>query len=120
MSVVGMVPSAEAHVAEQFRRTDPRYARRLDVEILHGDAAYPAITRNISLGGMFVETMNPLPLSTKVQIRFQVPTQPEPVLVEGEVRWLENGQGENPMGMGIRFQGMRAREVWALNRFFQG
>ena len=23
-------------------------------------------------------------------------------------------------GVGVRFQGLRAREVWALNRFFQG
>jgi uncharacterized protein (TIGR02266 family) len=116
---MGHVPSPEAHVVEQFRRTDPRYARRIAVEIIHADATHPATTRNISLGGMFVETTTLLPLASKIQIRFQVPTQPEPIVVDGEVRWVEKGQGEEPMGMGIRFQGMRAREVWALNRFFQ-
>jgi Tfp pilus assembly protein PilZ len=53
-------------------------------------------------------------------VRFQIPTQPEPIEVSGEVRWVEPGAAGQPSGMGIRFQGLRAREVWALNRFFQG
>jgi hypothetical protein len=55
-----------------------------------------------------------------LQIRFRIPTQPEPIEVSGEVRWVEPGEGDQLPGMGIRFQGLRAREVWALNRFFQG
>jgi type IV pilus assembly protein PilZ len=107
-------------VADHFRRTDPRYARRLDVEVIAGDVRRNATTGNISLGGMFVETTEPFPLQTKLQIRFVIPTQPEPIEVTGEVRWIEAGGPEQPAGMGVRFQGLRAREVWALNRFFQG
>jgi type IV pilus assembly protein PilZ len=107
-------------LSEHFRRTDPRYARRLEVEVLVGEDRQVATTRNISLGGVFVETTAPLPLQTRLQIRFRIPTQSEPIEVGGEVRWVEPGGGEQPPGMGIRFQGLRAREVWALNRFFQG
>ena len=107
-------------MADHFRRTDPRYSRRLDVEIVVGEMHKTATTRNISLGGVFVETDQLLPLATQLQIRFHVPTQPEVIEVGGEVRWIENGGPDQPAGMGIRFQGLRAREVWALNRFFQG
>lgn len=107
-------------MSDHFRRTDPRYARRLEVELIVGELKRIATTRNISLGGVFIETTEVMPLSTKLLIRFHVPTQPEPIEVGGEVRWLENSGPKQPSGMGIRFQGMRAREVWALNRFFQG
>jgi uncharacterized protein (TIGR02266 family) len=107
-------------VSDHFRRTDPRYARRLDVEVVVGDQKHTATTGNISLGGLFVETTNTFPLQTRLRIRFQIPTQPEPIEVSGEVRWVEPGGSGQPSGMGIRFQGLRAREVWALNRFFQG
>lgn len=112
--------TARQILSEHFRRTDPRYARRLEVEVLAGEQRTVATTRNISLGGVFVETTAPLPLQTRLQIRFRIPTQPEPIEVSGEVRWVEPGEGDQLPGMGIRFQGLRAREVWALNRFFQG
>ena len=84
-----------------------------------GGTIQKAVTRNISLGGMFIEAREALALSTAITVRFKVPTQPEPIEVSGEVRWVENNIGEGLSGMGVRFSGLRAREVWALNRFFQ-
>ena len=107
-------------MSDHFRRTDPRYARRLDVEVVVGNQTHTATTGNISLGGLFLETTQPLPLQSRLQIRFRIPTQPEPIEVSGEVRWVEAGGPNQAAGMGVRFQGLRAREVWALNRFFQG
>ena len=104
-------------LSEHFRRTDPRYDRRVEVEIIAGAARQSAVTKNISLGGMYIESSEPLPVLAKVVVRFRVPTQNEMVEVGGQVRWLEPG---SPLcGVGIRFDGLRAREVWALNRFFQ-
>ena len=100
-----------------FRRTDPRYTRLLEVEIVAGETRHAATTRNISLGGMLVETAHPLAVKTTVVVRFRIPTQSDMVEVAGEVRWVEPGSPLN--GVGIHFHGLRAREVWALNRFFQ-
>jgi uncharacterized protein (TIGR02266 family) len=102
---------------EQFRRTDPRYERRVEVQITAGDKTQVAHTKNISLGGMFAETNEMLPVQTAIQIKFHVPTQREAIEVGGEVRWIERSGGAPP-GMGVRFHGLRARDVWALNRFF--
>jgi uncharacterized protein (TIGR02266 family) len=106
-------------LVEHFRRTDPRYERRVEVEIVAAGRSLRVTTRNLSLGGMFVDIEEPLPEQTTIQVRFKVPTQPELVDVAGEVRWVEPATAGKLCGMGIRFQGLRARDVWALNRFFQ-
>ena len=107
-------------MAEHFRRIDPRYDRQLEIEVLFEGKKQISQTRNISLGGLYLESASPLPIGTTVQLRFQLPTQPEPVEVSGDVRWVvKKGAAGDQSGIGIRFQGLRARDVWALNRFFQ-
>jgi uncharacterized protein (TIGR02266 family) len=106
-------------LAEHFRRIDPRYERQLEVEVLFEGKKQTSQTRNISLGGLYLDSGAAMPIGTTVQLRFNLPTQPEPVEVAGDVRWVvKKGTGE-ASGIGIRFQGLRARDVWALNRFFQ-
>lgn len=106
-------------MAEHFRRIDPRYERQLEVEISFDGKKQTSQTQNISLGGLYLIAPGPLPIGATVQLRFTLPTQPEPVEVAGDVRWVvKKGDGEES-GIGIRFQGLRARDVWALNRFFQ-
>ncbi len=106
-------------VSEHFRRIDPRYERHLAVEVFFEGKKQTSQTENISLGGLYLDSPTSLPIGTTVQLRFELPTQPEPVEVTGDVRWVvKKGSGEQS-GIGIRFQGLRARDVWALNRFFQ-
>jgi uncharacterized protein (TIGR02266 family) len=105
-------------VAEHFRRIDPRYERQLDVEVLSDGKKLTSRTVNISLGGVFLESTASLDIGMTVQLRFQLPTQPEAVEVAGDVRWVVKKEGSHA-GVGIRFQGLRARDVWALNQFFQ-
>ena len=75
-------------LAEHFRRIDPRYDRQLEIEVLFEGKKQISQTRNISLGGLYLESASPLPIGTTVQLRFQLPTQPEPVEVAGDVRWV--------------------------------
>jgi uncharacterized protein (TIGR02266 family) len=107
-------------LAEQFRRIDPRYERQLEVEVLFEGKKQVSLTQNISLGGLYLTSPAPLPIGATVQLRFSLPTQPEPVEVAGDVRWVVSKGAGDESGIGIRFQGLRARDVWALNRFFQG
>jgi hypothetical protein len=51
-------------------------------------------------------------------MKFRVPTQAETIEVAGQVRWLETEEGRL-RGIGVRFDGLRARDVWALNKFFE-
>lgn len=107
-------------MVEHFRRTDPRYDRLLGVELVVNGQTVTASCRNLSLGGVFVEVVDPIPVQTTIQVRFRVPTQAEVIDVTGEVRWVEKPlEPGRATGLGIRFHGLRARDVWALNRFFQ-
>jgi uncharacterized protein (TIGR02266 family) len=106
-------------LAEHFRRIDPRYDRKLNVEVSCDGQNLTGRSLNLSLGGMFVECARTLPIGAPVTLRFKVPTQPEPIEVAGEVRWIVPPQvAAAQVGLGVRFQGLRARDVWALNRFF--
>ncbi|HXU73332.1 MAG TPA: TIGR02266 family protein [Polyangia bacterium] len=102
----------------EHRRSDRRYDRRVPIEFNHEGSGFAAHTRNISLGGVFIETDQTLPFGAKVSLKFHVPTQAEAIEVEGQVRWLEMDEGRL-RGLGVRFEGLRARDVWALNKFFE-
>ena len=106
-------------LAEHFRRIDPRYDRQLTVEVSCNGEEQIGRSRNVSLGGMYLEGRSALPIGATVNLRFHIPTQPEAVEVSGDVRWVVNTPGSAEVGIGVRFQGLRARDVWALNRFFQ-
>ncbi len=95
------------------KRTQQRFDRRVEVEVGHGGETRAMWTRNMSLGGLFLETEARPPMGTKVTLRFRVPTQKEPIEVGAVVRWAD----EN--GFGVQFDGLRARDVWALGKFFE-
>ena len=65
------------------------------------------IARNISCGGMFLETVEPFPLGTEVQIHFA--HAGESIVARGEVKnhyFFNYAEGPSPRslsGMGIRF-----------------
>ena len=100
----------------EHRRSDRRYDRQLAIDFVHEGQTYHARTKNISLGGVFIETDARLPYGARVQMKFRLPSQPEPIEVAGQVRWCESGDEMN--GIGVRFDGLRARDVWGLNKLF--
>ena len=100
----------------EYRRADRRYDRQVAIDFVYEGQSFSARTRNISLGGVFIETDAKLPWGARLRLRLRVPTAGEPIETEGQVRWCE--AGDEHAGVGVRFDGLRAREVWALNRFF--
>ena len=64
--------------------------------------------RDISLGGMFIETLTPAPFSAAVLVYLTLPGLRQEVVVRSTVRWTQ------PNGMGVQFGVMGARETHAL------
>jgi hypothetical protein len=95
---------------EQRRQTRHRVAVTVSLAV-DGEAAERVIT-NLSLGGAHVTHDPRLQHGTRVELTFHVPTQPEPIVIGGAVRWADDG------GAGIQLDGLRAKEVWSLNKFF--
>lgn len=82
---------------------------------------YAAIT-NISAMGIFVRTIDPLPIGTRVTLRFAPPQARESFVLGGVVQWVNavRPREDNPNpGMGIRFSSLtladRERIVEAIH-----
>jgi hypothetical protein len=80
-----------------------------------GAAAEPVEVelQNLSLGGAYLDFDRRLPLGTRVELQFQIPTQEEKIVVLSTVRWSTDS------GIGLQFDGLRARDVYALTKYFE-
>ena len=72
----------------------------------------PTTILNLSLGGAFV-AYRKVPMGTRVTLRFAVPTHEPQVEIGATVQWTDVA------GIGLQFDGLRAREVWALNKHIE-
>jgi uncharacterized protein (TIGR02266 family) len=80
--------------------------------------AEPARTRNIGVGGAFVESADPHPVGTRLRLSIDLPPSGRTVMVSGEVRWLCDGDTDPVHGMGVRFTGLSVEDLVALNEYF--
>lgn len=94
-------------------RSGTRFPARLDVELGLGGASLRATTRNVSFGGAFIDAPLTFSLGTRLQLRLTLPAELEPLEIGGVVRWVV------PDGFGVRFNGLRFRDVWTLGRFLE-
>ena len=61
------------------------------------------------------------PPGTPLALWIEVPNAPRPVEIEAEVRWVvsgDKGEGENDVGMGVKFSGLEVEQLLALNDYF--
>jgi hypothetical protein len=68
---------------------------------------------NLSLGGALLAAHGKLAMGQRIRISFHVPTIGDAIEVGATVRW------SNADGVGVQFDGLRARDVWALNEYFK-
>ncbi len=106
-----LLKEMQARVAAQASR-DRRDAARLDKLFpvwLEGDnGGGLGIARNISEGGMFVETRTPQPLGSQIRVTF--PADGAEMTAVAEVRYVchlmgrgRDGEASAVRGMGVRF-----------------
>ena len=95
------------------RRSSTRHDVSLAAKLTHEGNQRPATVMNISLGGALVSAGIKYSMGTHLQISFMVPTIEHPIEVGATVRWSDD------KATGLQFDGLRARDVWALNKFFE-
>jgi hypothetical protein len=100
-------------VAEN-RRTQTRHAVSLAAKLTINGAARECTVMNMSLGGaLFSLGTDRLAMGQRLDISFKVPTMDEAIEVGATVRWSDD------KATGVQFDGLRARDVWALNKYFE-
>jgi type IV pilus assembly protein PilZ len=87
-------------------RQEQRKPVRVFINYKTIDQFYSEIGTNLSLGGVFVKSSNPLPVGTEIKISFNIPQFGCYLESMGVV--VHNGTQENP-GMGIKFKGLSDR-----------
>lgn len=94
------------------RRTSTRHEVDLAITIVVGGARSEKRTMNLSLGGALI-AMQRLPMGQRVTLSFALPIAEEPIETGATVRWSTDDS------VGVQFDGLRAKDVWALNKYFE-
>jgi PilZ domain-containing protein len=95
------------------RRTSTRHPVSLPSKVAVDGTPRVCTVMNLSLGGALLSGSGKLPMGSRVHITFSVPTVEEPIDVGCTVRWSDE------TALGLQFDGLRARDVWALNKYFE-
>jgi uncharacterized protein (TIGR02266 family) len=106
--------------------SERRQARRVPVQIQIQyktvEGFFQDYIRNLSLGGIFIETAKPLPMNTKLRVEFCLPEMTDPITADGVVvHTLRVGENKNPSvsGMGIRFSELEPSSKRMLESYLQ-
>lgn len=103
------------------KRQSPRVRMQAQVDFESDDNFFNGFSANISDGGVFVATVNVLPLGTSVDIGFTLPTG-ERIECKGVVRWVREIDDKQPdvfPGMGVQFVDLEDRSAQAIETFIQ-
>ena len=94
------------------RRSNARHVVDLAATIqLHGASSEKRLV-NLSLGGAMI-AMRRLPMGERVTVSFKVPSLEHAIETGATVRWSTEDS------VGVQFDGLRAKDVWALNKYFE-
>jgi hypothetical protein len=98
---------------QKNRRSATRHEVSLAGQLVINGEPRPVTLTNLSLGGASVAAGGKLAMGLRVQISFLLPSAPDAIEVTATVRWSD------AKATGVQFDGLRAREVWALNKYFE-
>lgn len=94
----------------QDRRIDPRAPVEVEVHYRSAQEFLSAYTLNVSGGGIYIKTKEPLPLNHVVHLRFTLPGVARVFNLQGLVVWTNPfpSRSSFPSGMGIKFVNLDA------------
>lgn len=108
-----------APIAAAPGRSSARIPLHTQVDLSSDSNVFTGFSTNLSEGGLFVATVNLLPVGTPVDLTFTLPGNAK-VSVRGEVRWTRELDDRTPEvfpGVGVRFVELSPEAANALHRF---
>jgi len=90
------------------QRQHERISITIAVVVTHEGADLQAETRNVSAGGMLLESRAPVPFGAAVRVRAKLAGQD--IDIPATVRWVQG------TAIGVQFGSLRAKETWAINQ----
>lgn len=105
--------------AKRPQRISPRVKMQAVVDFHSDDNFFNGFSANISDGGLFVATVNVLPIGTQVDLSFSLPTG-EKIEAKGVVQWVREVNDKLPdafPGMGVQFAELNPTSASAIGSF---
>jgi c-di-GMP-binding flagellar brake protein YcgR len=96
-----------------YIRRATRHFVSIAAKIIVDGTSVEATLLNISLGGALASSTGKHTMGQHVTVSFKVPKLQHLIEIGATVRWADDN------GIGLQFDGLRARDVWALNEFFK-
>lgn len=84
-------------------RVHPRVELHVEVTLESGHNFYTGLSSNVSEGGLFVASDTPLPIGTRLLVRFALEGEAATIDAVCEVCWLRPRSADFPTGFGMRF-----------------
>jgi len=87
------------------KRVTPRFSTTIEITFKEPRSFCRAYLLNISNGGLFIKTEDPLSLESMVNIKLRLPEDKEEMEIKGRVVWTNPKGRKNsfPKGMGVQF-----------------
>ena len=90
------------------------------LKVRYGSDGATAVLRNLSEGGLFVESERPLEAGTPLSLELDPGEGQHSIALEGVVVWCrELANLDGPAGFGVRFRNLEAQEFTALIRVIE-
>ena len=99
------------------KRQGPRSSAIADVSFDHKGMHFQGRINDLSLGGMYIDTINPLPEGSSISFQFALPgdVSESPISGLGQVVWMVHMQG-----MGIGFTQLSDDDRERLRAYLSG
>lgn len=104
------------------KRKDSRAPLKILVDYRSKDLFRSDYASNISGGGIFIQTTNPLPIGTILELQLAFPDIPRLIKITGKVLWVrEYGKEEIAVpGMGIQFLDLKREDKAFIQMLVKG
>lgn len=102
------------------RRKHLRVPTRILIKYRSADQFFTDYIQNISRGGIFVPTQDPLPEDTRLEIAFALPDCDCLIITQGTVVHSISREGDNGVGtagMGIQFQALNEEDQQLIDAY---
>lgn len=96
-------PSASPAAVSPTRRTTRRVPCNTAMSVRNGAKVYRSRTLDISHGGIFLATEEPLEIGERIDMAFKIPGGDTTIRAVGKVCWIGKGGAEQVEGVGVKF-----------------
>lgn len=98
---------------EPSMRENPRKSCLINADYRVKGNSFRSYILDISIGGVFIETNERVPVGEKITLNFSLPNLAQPFTMAGKIAW------SGPQGFGVKFEGVPKPEGKAIQKFVE-